>query len=63
VIPEGVCSFLGDVFRRAPTELGGPLPAEASVLESFHHDLISRHLERVLRSRRVLRDVAREVGG
>jgi DNA repair protein RecO (recombination protein O) len=62
VIPEGVCSFLGDVFRRAPTELGGPLPAEAGVLEPFHHDLISRHLERALRSERVLRDVAREVG-
>ena len=51
MIPEGACSFLGDVFRRAPTELGGPLPAEAGVLEPFHHDLISRHLERVLRSR------------
>jgi DNA repair protein RecO (recombination protein O) len=63
VIPEGVCSFLGDVFRRAPTELGGPLPAEAGVLEPFHLDLISRHLERALRSQRVLRDVAREVGG
>jgi DNA repair protein RecO (recombination protein O) len=62
VIPEGACSFLGDVFRRAPTELGGPLPTEASVLEPFHCDLISRHLERVLRSQRVLRDVAREVG-
>jgi DNA repair protein RecO (recombination protein O) len=62
VIPERVCSFLGDVFRRAPTELGGPLPAEAGVLEPFHHDLISRHLERALRSQRVLRDVAREVG-
>ncbi len=62
VIPEGVCSFLGDVFRHAPTELGGPLPPEAGVLEPFHLDLISRHLERALRSHRVLKDVAREVG-
>jgi DNA repair protein RecO (recombination protein O) len=62
VIPEGACAFLGDVFHRAPTELGGPLPTEASVLEPFHHDLISRHLERALRSQRVLRDVVREVG-
>jgi DNA repair protein RecO (recombination protein O) len=62
VIPERACAFLGDVFRRAPTELGGPLPTEASVLEPFHHDLISRHLERALRSQRVLRDVVREVG-
>jgi DNA repair protein RecO (recombination protein O) len=62
VIPEGACSFLGDVFRCAPTELGGPLPTEAGVLEPFHHDLISRHLERALRSQRVLRDVVREVG-
>jgi hypothetical protein len=31
-------------------------------LETFHEDLISNHLERRLRSHRVLKDVAREVG-
>ena len=34
------------------------MPAEASALEAFHRDLISRHLERDLRSHRVLRDAA-----
>jgi hypothetical protein len=30
------------------------------VLEPFHHELISNHLERTPRSLRVLKDVARE---
>ena len=60
VLPEGACSFLGEVFRRAPADLGGPVPPETTILESFHYDLISSHLERDLRSPGVLRDVARE---
>jgi len=60
VLPEGARSFLGEVFRRAPADLAGPVPPEATILESFHYDLISSHLERDLRSHRVLRDVARE---
>src|SRR5258706_148986 len=59
VLPEGARSFLGEVFRRAPADLAGPVPPEATILESFHYDLISSHLERDLRSHRVLKDVAR----
>jgi DNA repair protein RecO (recombination protein O) len=59
ILPEGVRSFLGEVFKRAPADLAGPSPPEAAILESFHHDLVTSHLERQLRSHRVLRDVAR----
>jgi len=61
LLPEGARAFLGEVFRRPPAELTAPLPPEAAGLESFHHDLVSRHLERPLRSHRVLLDVARGV--
>jgi DNA repair protein RecO (recombination protein O) len=59
-LPEGARAYLGDVFRKAPADLPGPLPLEAMVLEPFHHDLIASHLERTPRSLRVLKDVARE---
>ncbi len=62
VLPEGARAFLADVFSRAPADMKGPLPPEAMPLETFHQDLISNHLERRLRSHRVLKDVAREVG-
>jgi hypothetical protein len=35
---------------------------DSSCLESFHQALVSRHLERDLRSYRVLKDVARGAG-
>jgi DNA repair protein RecO (recombination protein O) len=57
LLPETVRAFLSAVFRRPPAEIPAP-PPEASVLEPFHRDLISRHLERDLRSHRVLRDAA-----
>lgn len=60
LLPEGARAFLGEVFRRAPADLAGPVPPEAAILEPFHYDLISSHLERGLRSHRVLKDVARE---
>ncbi len=37
----------------------GPPPRHVAPLEAFHQDLIERHLERDLRSYRVLTDVAR----
>jgi len=54
--------FLREVFRKPPAALGPP-PLEAGRLEGFHRALIEHHLERDLRSHRVMRDVAREVRG
>jgi DNA repair protein RecO (recombination protein O) len=62
VLPPAARAFLSDVFRQPPTGLTGPLPAEAAVLEPFHQELIAHHLERALRSQRVLKEVARETG-
>jgi DNA repair protein RecO (recombination protein O) len=55
--PEGR-SFLEQIFSTPPARLAAP-PAGAGVLESFHETLISEHLERHLRSGRVLKEVAR----
>jgi DNA repair protein RecO (recombination protein O) len=60
LIPDGARGFLTEVFHHAPASLPAP-PAEAAILEAFHRDLITRHLERGLRSHRVLSDVARDV--
>jgi DNA repair protein RecO (recombination protein O) len=57
VLTDPVRGFLAALFRRPPGEIP-EMPAEASALEGFHRDLISRHLERDLRSHRVLRDAA-----
>jgi hypothetical protein len=59
VLPEAARTFLQEIFHRAPTDMRGPYPREAKALQAFHHDLIASHLERDLRSERVLRDVAR----
>ena len=53
--------FLREAFARPPATLARRPSAEA--LEAFHRDLIRGHLERDLRSHRVLRDVAREMRG
>jgi DNA repair protein RecO (recombination protein O) len=58
VLPTAARGFLADAFRRPPTSLSA-FPSEAASLEAFHQGLISRHLERALRSHRVLKDVAR----
>ena len=49
------------MFRTAPAEMG--TAPEGGALEGFHRDLIRSHLERDLRSVRVLKDVAREMRG
>lgn len=59
-LSAGTRAFLSRVFRTAPGALDGALPVEAAALEAFHHELIARHIERDLRSFRVLHDVARE---
>jgi len=59
VIPEAARAFIGELFHRPPAALRTPAPGEAGPLEAFHHDLIGRHLERDLRSYRVMNDVAR----
>jgi DNA repair protein RecO (recombination protein O) len=56
-------SLLERMFREPPAALGRESPGEARELEGFHHDLIAMHLERELRSYRVLREVARGVHG
>jgi DNA repair protein RecO (recombination protein O) len=61
VLSVEVRAFLTTVFRRPPEDLAGALPPEAMALESFHEDLITWHLERSLRSFRVLKDVARQM--
>lgn len=55
ILPAGARGFLLDVFRRAPGAIEGGLPVDAKPLEGFHELLIGRHLERTLRSLRVLK--------
>jgi len=62
VLPAPAHAFLRSVFRQPPTALGEP-GSGLDDLEDFHRDLITRHLERDLRSFRVLRDVARGARG
>jgi DNA repair protein RecO (recombination protein O) len=50
--------FLEAVFSRPPAAIDAP-PAGARSLEGFQQDLVRRHLERDLRSPRVLHDVRR----
>jgi DNA repair protein RecO (recombination protein O) len=53
--------FLREAFARPPANV--TRRPSAGALEAFHRDLIRTHLERDLRSHRVMRDVAREVRG
>jgi DNA repair protein RecO (recombination protein O) len=61
VLASATRAFLAELFRRPPAAMPGGMPTEAGVLESFHQDLITHHLEHGLRSHRVLREVAREI--
>ena len=60
VLPEEARVVLVEVMRRAPDGLPRGLPAGIGPLEGFHRMLLERHLEKVLRSHRILEDVARE---
>ncbi len=52
---------LRQLLTTAPAECGGIDVADLAAIEAFHQKLITRHLEREVRSYRVLRDVAREM--
>jgi len=58
-LPSEARHVLAEIFRRPPDALGEPGPA-ARAIEPFHRELIAAHLERDLRSPRVIREVARE---
>lgn len=53
--------LLREMFRRPPGTMAAP--SRSADLEPFHRDLIRGHLERDLRSHRVMRDVSREMRG
>ena len=55
--------LLQRMFGEPPAALGHKAPEGAQELEAFQHDLIAMHLERELRSYKVLREVARGVQG
>jgi DNA repair protein RecO (recombination protein O) len=57
ILGADVRALLQDVFRRPPSTVGEAAQAAAD-LEMFHQELIGQHIERPLRSRRVLLDVA-----
>lgn len=61
VLSRDDAGFLREIFRRPPVEV--PSAPPVSGLEGFHRELIEGHLERDLRSHRVLRDVTRELLG
>lgn len=59
VLPPSAARFLEEAWRRGPADLARTPRPESDCLEEFHRMLIHRHLERDLRSDRVLHDVAR----
>lgn len=63
VLSPATRRFLLEVLSQPPMALGEVAPEVTLSLEAFHQGLISHHLERGLRSHRVLRDVAREMRG
>jgi DNA repair protein RecO (recombination protein O) len=60
ILPERVRSLLGEIFSNPPTNLRAPAAPHVRALESFQNELVTRHLERDLRSPRVIREATRE---
>jgi DNA repair protein RecO (recombination protein O) len=61
VLSGEVRTLLSGVFARPPSTLTAGVEPHVSALESFHRDLVAGHLERDLRSPRVVREATREV--
>jgi DNA repair protein RecO (recombination protein O) len=59
VVSAAAIAFLQDAWQRPPKDVAEAARPDASGLEDFHRMLIERHLERTLRSEKVLHDVAR----
>jgi hypothetical protein len=60
-LSEGALAFLAEARNAAPQDIGR-LPADRRVLreiENVHRSLITMHLEKTLKSDRVLRDLRR----
>lgn len=57
ILGGAVRTLLRELFRKPPREMGDGGPALGE-LEAFQQELIGRHIERPLRSRRVMLDVA-----
>lgn len=60
VLSQAARALLAEIFRRAPEWFAGPAGPESRELESFHRERIGEHLERDLRSPRVIRETRRE---
>jgi DNA repair protein RecO (recombination protein O) len=59
VLPGDACALLGRVFLEPPETLSAPAPP-VRALASFHSELVRGHLERDLRSPRVVCEATRE---
>jgi DNA repair protein RecO (recombination protein O) len=59
-LSASAAALLAEFFRRAPETFTGEAGPAARELESFHRDRIGEHLERDLRSPRVIRETRRE---
>jgi DNA repair protein RecO (recombination protein O) len=60
VLAVEVRALLAAIFQKPPSALSGAADTPVRALEAFHRDLIAGHLERDLRSPRVIREVTRE---
>lgn len=60
VLSPAARALLVEFLRRPPESFTGPAGVEARELESFHRDRIGQHIERDLRSPRVIRETRRE---
>jgi DNA repair protein RecO (recombination protein O) len=59
LLPASTRTFMAEMARASPDVVAREPRPEAAALEGFHQVLIGAQLERTLRSRRVMQDVAR----